>query len=66
MSPATGVISGENCYGAEKVNRLKSELGSNIVVAKAYSDSLKDLPILEMAKEAYFVKGGRVTKLSVK
>lgn len=55
MEKTTGSINGKNCRGPEKVRRLKDELG-NPLVDKCYTDSLADLPLLELAKEKYIVK----------
>ena len=58
--PRTGVITGENCRGAEKVVRLNQEL-SEYHVGKCYSDSLSDLPILQLAEQPFLVDGDRIT-----
>ena len=57
----TGKYNGKNCYGEEKVRRLK-EIYSNIEVIEAYSDSLSDLPMLNLAKKRYLVKGNKIVK----
>ena len=54
VSTKTGEFE-KNCYGEEKVERLK-EFGYN-TCNKFYSDSLSDLPLKNIAKEAYIVKG---------
>jgi HAD superfamily phosphoserine phosphatase-like hydrolase len=56
----TGVFTGENCYGAEKVKRLKSE-GEVSEIDAFYSDSLSDKPLVDIAKKAYFVREGQIT-----
>lgn len=63
MDQVSGIIEGENCYGAEKVTRLHEELPSAIVDA-AYSDSLSDMPLFEIANESYYVHGDTIIKLS--
>jgi HAD superfamily phosphoserine phosphatase-like hydrolase len=41
-----------NCYGPEKVARLRALLGpASGAVARAYSDHPSDLPLLELARE---------------
>lgn len=60
MNPKTGEIIGKNCYGEEKVKRLKSK-GIN-KYEKFYSDSLSDTPCSKLAKEAYLVKKEKIIK----
>lgn len=52
----TGAYTGENCWGEEKVNRLKKEL--NITECDEFhSDSLSDTPLAKLAKKAWIVRG---------
>ena len=54
VNKKTGQIIGENCYGEEKVNRLKK-----IGVEECnyfYSDSLSDEPVKNISKKAFIVK----------
>jgi len=51
----TGRYSGENCWGTEKLRRLREEMG-NASVLKFYSDSLSDTPLAEIAEKAFIVK----------
>lgn len=51
-----GTIIGKNCKGEEKVKRFK-EIYKNASVEEAYSDSLSDKPMLNLASKAYLVKG---------
>ena len=51
----TGRYQGKNCHGAEKVVRLKQELGYDHCTA-FYSDSYSDTPLAEIADRAYLVK----------
>ena len=51
----TGRYQGKNCHGAEKVVRLKQELGYDHCTA-FYSDSYSDTPLAEIADKAYLVK----------
>lgn len=58
MDIKTGIINGNNCYGEEKVRRLK-EIG----VTKCdefYSDSLSDAPCSKLAKQSFIVKGDKL------
>lgn len=63
MDPATGVISGKNCRGEEKVVRYKEIFGDS-PVEKAYGDSEADRPIMSLAREAFLVKGNEITSWS--
>ena len=51
----TGNVIGKNCYGSEKVTRLK-EYGINNF-KNFYSDSLSDTPLANIANNAYIIKG---------
>ena len=57
----SGHFTGENCYGKEKVRRLESTYKIRNI-DKFYSDSTSDLPLADIAKEAFLVKKGKVTK----
>lgn len=51
----TGRLLGKNCYGSEKVNRIKKEYQlSSYNQVYAYTDSMSDLPMLELADEKYY------------
>ena len=51
----TGKISGKNCYGEEKVSRLKEYLNLNdYSEIYAYGDSKGDNPMLELAQHKYY------------
>jgi len=56
INDETGKIIGTNCYGDEKVRRIK-ELMPNARFSEAYSDSLSDSPMLSLAESAYIVRG---------
>ena len=51
----TGKYTGENCWGAEKVKRLKEKYGIERC-DEFYSDSYSDTPLAEIADKAYIVK----------
>lgn len=57
----TGKIAGENCYGAEKVVRLKEmyEL-DKVKHMVAYGNHKSDFYYMDLAHEAYLVKGNEV------
>ena len=52
----TGKTEGENCYGEEKVLRLKEKCDT-ARVEQFYSDSLSDAPLADIADEAFIVAG---------
>jgi phosphoserine phosphatase len=58
----TGMIEGNNCWGEEKVTRLRQILGEP-KIRKAYTDSLLDMPLLLLAKERYIVRGDKISAL---
>lgn len=62
MNAQTGEITGHNCYGEEKVNRLK-KLIPNAVVEEAYSDNMCDMPLLRLAEKKFIVLGNSVISL---
>jgi len=55
----TGKIEGRNCYGTEKVIRLKQYLDiSQFSEIYAYGDSKGDLPLLELANHRFYQSFG--------
>lgn len=61
VNPETGEYTGLNCYGAEKVSRLKNEM-PDAQFEFFYSDSLSDSPLAELAlKGSYIVEGEKLT-----
>ena len=54
-----GHIIGNNCKGEEKIVRFK-EIFKNPKVNNAYSDSLSDIPMFNIAKKAYLVKDDEI------
>ncbi len=55
----SGKFLSENCYGEEKVRRLKTEI-PEAEIESFYSDSLSDSPLAALAKHAYVVKKSSV------
>ena len=55
----TGVFSGPNCHGAEKVRRFR-EAYPEARIDDFYSDSHSDDPLAEIARRAVLVKGDRL------
>ena len=48
-----------NCYGEEKVKRLKKKY-KNINIEKFYTDSLSDLPLINISNESYIVNKNKI------
>ncbi len=59
VDPKTGMFASENCRGAEKVNRLREKYGVTHI-ENFYSNSLSDLPLAELADNAFLIKNGVV------
>lgn len=55
----TGVYTGTNCHGREKVRRFHEQFGQ-ASVEKFYSDSKSDSPMAELAEQAFFIQKGQV------
>jgi len=60
-----GKIIGKNCKGKEKIVRF-NKIFKKPKVYEAYSDSLSDIPMFEIAKKAYLVKNDKIIKYSKK
>ena len=56
----TGRFIGENCRGAEKVRRLAEEYRVH-AIDQFYSDSHSDLPLAQIAQQAFLIRKGAVT-----
>lgn len=59
VNKKTGVCEGKNCYGEEKVVRLK-EVFKDHKIEKFYSDSLSDAPLSLLAQERFIVSGNNI------
>lgn len=57
----TGKLNGNNCYGEEKVNRLK-KYKPDIKIHCFYSDSYSDIPVARISEKAYLVKGDKIVR----
>lgn len=55
----TGLYTGENCWGEEKVKRLYEEF-PNAICEEFYSDSLSDSPLAELAMTAKIIRGNEL------
>ncbi|HHX93430.1 MAG TPA: phosphoserine phosphatase [Clostridiales bacterium] len=56
VHPKTGLYTGENCFGPEKVVRLMEQC-PGCTFEEFYSDSLSDTPLADLAERAYLVTG---------
>jgi len=54
VDPATGLLTGPDCYGPEKLRRLREAFGP-VEIEEFYSDSLHDAPLARLAKRAFLV-----------
>lgn len=59
MDKHTGVIHGENCWGPEKVRRLR-EYAPDFHMLEFYSDSRSDTPLAQVSDKAFLVKGDEI------
>ena len=62
----TGLLRGENCYGIEKVNRLREWANLNKItlsVQSAWSDHFSDFEMLSLSAKRYWVGGEQLRKL---
>lgn len=60
VNPLTGEYDGLNCHGEEKVRRMR-EAYPEAEVEQFYSDSLHDTPLARLAREAFFVRGDKLS-----
>lgn len=56
----TGLYSGENCWGKEKVRRFYERFEDG-KIDSFYSDSYSDAPLAEIAEKAFIVSGEKIT-----
>lgn len=55
----TGIYTGLNCWGEEKVRRFRARMGDQRV-QKFYSDSRSDAPMAALAEQSFLIKDGKV------
>jgi phosphoserine phosphatase len=58
----TGEFNSLNCYGKEKVLRFREQF-PDAAVESVYSDSLSDLPLFNLGKNAFIVRGDKIRRL---
>lgn len=59
VDPKTGIFTGANCQGQEKLRRLEAEYHITHI-DRFYSDSYSDLPLAKIAEKAFLVEKGAV------
>ena len=59
VDPVTGVYTGVNHHGEEKVKRFR-EIYPNVKINQFYSDSLSDSPLAKISEKAFWVKGNDI------
>ena len=58
----TGALTGKNCKGAQKIERIREVFGDYEVRAMYTDDAKADGPLLAIAREKYIVTHGKVEK----
>ena len=59
INPKTGKVSGNNCHGKEKVKLFRKKY-PDVEILKMYTDSVNDLPLIEVANEGILVKKNKL------
>lgn len=59
VDPESGVYTGKNCDGREKVRRFREAFPQGEIDC-FYSDSLSDTPLARIARESYAVRGDKL------
>ncbi len=59
----TGRLTGKNCKGAQKIERIREAIGEYEVRAMYTDDAKADGPLLSIAEEKYLVTHGRVERI---
>lgn len=63
-STIDGTFLTKNCYGVEKVNRLKQQYDlDQFDEIFVYGDSTGDIPLMKIADKSFWVKKGKVTEI---
>lgn len=62
VNKKTGKFESKNCHDYEKVERFYKEV-KNKKIKAFYSDSMSDMPMMNISKEAYFVKKHKIIKI---
>ena len=59
----TGMLLGKNCKGAEKIERIRAQLGGYTVRAMYTDDKNEAGPLLEIAQEKYRITHGKLERI---
>lgn len=59
VDPKTGKITGNNCHSKEKVLLFRKKY-PDAIIRKMYTDSVNDLPLIEVADEGFLVKRNKI------
>ena len=59
VDPKTGIIIGNNCHGREKVEIFREKYPKAEILSM-YTDSINDLPLIEVANEGILVKKNKL------
>jgi predicted mannosyl-3-phosphoglycerate phosphatase (HAD superfamily) len=62
VNPKTGRFNSLNCYGKEKADRFHEQF-PDVAVDSVYSDSYSDAPLFNLGKNAFIVKGDKITRI---
>lgn len=57
----TGEFNSLNCYGEEKIKRLSNKY-KDIKIKEFYTDSLSDMPLINIAEKSYIIEGDKVNE----
>ena len=67
VNKKSGRFESKNCYGEEKVKRLKKHITNEFKIENFYSDSISDKYLAEISQNSYIVKnGGKIEKWNQK
>lgn len=59
VNQTNGQFQGPNCYGIQKVKRYRKEY-KNTIINEFYTDSLSDLPMINISEKSYIVKKDKI------
>lgn len=65
VNKKTGKFESKNCHSKEKVVRFNLECKDK-KIAKFYSDSLSDMPMMEISLKSYLVDKNKIKKINIK
>lgn len=56
------IVSGKNCYGEEKIKRLREYFDEETVFTAGYTDSPSDIPFLKLCQKSYIINANKNKK----